>query len=80
MDGKEEERIIRRRKHRYLLWVTAVYMCIYILLYGLIVILNFVAEMHPYFRLFLMLAFFPASYFITRRIAETDSFNDLICR
>ena len=80
MDGKEENRIIRKRKTRYLIGVTLIYMTAYLALYMVLSLLNFVAEMHPYVNLFFMLAFFPIAWMIARKAADSRSFNRAVCR
>lgn len=80
MNGKEEDRVIARRKRRYLLGVITVYTSIYIFFYLILMMLNFVAEMNPYLKLALMLIFFIADFFLTKWIAGTKEFDDFVCR
>ncbi len=80
MDRKEEDRVISRRKRRYLFGVIAIYMGIYIFLYLLLTVLNFVAEMNPYLKLVLMLVFFGVDFFVTKWLAGRPEFNEFVCR
>ena len=80
MDGKEENRIIRKRKTKYLTGVIAIYMTAYLSMYVILALLNSVSEMHPYVNLFFMLAFLPAAWFITRKAADSAAFNRAVCR
>ena len=80
MDRKEEDKIIASRKRRYLFGVVAVFMTVYIFLYLVLTILNFVAEMHPYLKLFLMMAFLVISFFATKYAVTLKEFQNYVCR
>ncbi|MBE6128461.1 MAG: hypothetical protein E7185_04235 [Erysipelotrichaceae bacterium] len=80
MDRKEEDKIIASRKRRYLFGVVAVFMTVYIFLYLVLTILNFVAEMHPYLKLFLMMAFLVISFYATKYAVTLKEFQNYVCR
>ena len=80
MDRKEEDKIIASRKRRYLFGVVAVFMTVYIFLYLVLTILNFVAEMHPYLKLFLMMAFLVISFYVTKYAVTLKEFQNYVCR
>ena len=80
MNGKEEDRVIARRKRRYLFGVIAVFMSVYIFLYLVLTLLNFVAEMNPYLKLALMLIFFVIDFFLTKWAASRPEFDEYVCR
>ena len=80
MDRKEEDKIIASRKRRYLFGVVAVFMTVYIFLYLVLTILNFVAEMHPYLKLFLMMAFLVISFFATKYAVTLKEFQNYVYR
>ena len=80
MDRKEEDKIIASRKRRYLFGVVAVFMTVYIFLYLVLTILNFVAEMHPYLKLFLIMAFLVISFFATKYAVTLKEFQNYVCR
>ncbi|MBR3363678.1 MAG: hypothetical protein IKG53_02260 [Solobacterium sp.] len=78
MNGKEEDRLIARRKRRYLIGVITVFMLVYAAMYLLMSLLNFIGEINPYIRLALLILFFPASYFATKKICAMPFFNDIV--
>lgn len=80
MDRKEEDKVIASRKRRYLFGVVAVFMTVYVFLYLVLTILNFVAEMNPYLKLFLMLVFFIVSFYVTRFTVTLKDFQEFVCR